>query len=142
MATRLCKLNRRDIAASLDDIQAMVAQPGYMCRSCARSCADKSALCKPQALAKQHTQPASLLPVVNVDSKPAKAANKAALKLAKKTLKKQKKYHKKLEKVLKKQRKLMRKQQALQSKFSVLQGTGADLNVTPALDAGFSAQMH
>lgn len=140
MATRLCKLNRRDIAASLDDIQQMVVKPAYMCRSCARSCADKSALCKPQALDPAATQSASLVPVVNVDSQPGKAANKAALKLAKKTLKKQKKYHKKLEKVFKKQRKLMRKQQRLQAKFSQIDGQDTISSVP--LELSFHPQVH
>ncbi len=116
MSQRLCKLSRHDISASLPDIQRIVAKPKYLCRSCARSSADKHRLCKPQALNAVKPLNETLAhkkEQVGTDSK-------AALKAAKKALKAQKKYHKKLEKVLKKQRKLAKKQQALQAKFSEL----------------------
>lgn len=47
MAKKMCKLNRRTIAASMGAVYSIVAEPKFVCRSCARS-ADKSAnLCKP-----------------------------------------------------------------------------------------------
>ncbi|EKO3550952.1 hypothetical protein I2712_003922 [Vibrio fluvialis] len=135
MTKRLCKLNRRDITSSLGEIHRLVAQPAFMCRSCARSSADKNALCKPEALPKMKSKGnAKLAP--NVGSSRSKSAEKAALKLAKKTLKKQKKYQKKLAKVLKQQQKMMKKQQALQAKFNALNPSV----VLP--EAGIMAQMH
>lgn len=119
MTKRLCKLNRRDITTSLGEIHRLVAQPAFMCRACARSSADKNALCKPEALPtlKRASKGQG---AVDVRATRSKSAEKAALKLAKKTLKKQKKYQKKLAKVLKQQQKVMKKQQALQAAFDAL----------------------
>ncbi|WP_117235564.1 hypothetical protein [Vibrio maerlii] len=50
MTKRFCKLNRRDIAANLGEIHRLVSEPKFVCRSCARSSASKSSLCKPSAI--------------------------------------------------------------------------------------------
>ncbi len=127
MAQRLCKLSRHDITASLSDIHRIVTEPKYLCRSCARSSADKNRLCKPEALS---VSAPKLKTEAQVD-----LSSKSALKVAKKTLKAQKKYQKKLEKVLKKQRKLAKKQQALQVKFS-------ELNTSQPSEYSLTSQYH
>ncbi len=127
MAQRLCKLSRHDISASLSDIHRIVAEPKYLCRSCARSSSDKNRLCKPEAFS------ASTSKVKTKDK--VELSSKSALKAAKKTLKAQKKYQKKLEKVLKKQRKLAKKQQALQVKFS-------ELNISQPSEYSLTSQYH
>ncbi len=50
MATRLCKMNRKQIATNLGDIHRLVVAPKYVCRSCARASASKNTLCKPAAI--------------------------------------------------------------------------------------------
>lgn len=50
MAKRFCKLNRRDISDHLGEIHRLVSEPKFVCRSCARSSADKANLCKPAAI--------------------------------------------------------------------------------------------
>ena len=50
MAKRFCKLNRRDITEHLGEIHNLVTEPKFVCRSCARSSADKANLCKPSAI--------------------------------------------------------------------------------------------
>lgn len=50
MAKRFCKLNRRDITEHLGEIHRLVSEPKFVCRSCARSSADKANLCKPDAI--------------------------------------------------------------------------------------------
>ena len=50
MAKRFCKLNRRDISEHLGEIHRLVSEPKFVCRSCARSSADKANLCKPAAI--------------------------------------------------------------------------------------------
>lgn len=50
MAKRFCKLNRRDITEHLGEIHRLVSEPKFVCRSCARSSADKANLCKPAAI--------------------------------------------------------------------------------------------
>lgn len=50
MAKRFCKLNRRDINEHLGEIHRLVSEPKFVCRSCARSSADKANLCKPAAI--------------------------------------------------------------------------------------------
>lgn len=127
MAQRLCKLSRHDIAASLTDIHRLVAQPKYLCRSCARSSSDKKSLCKPEVFSASTKKSET-----KVKPQP---SGKPALKAAKKTLKAQKKYQKKLEKVLKKQRKLAKKQQALQVKFS-------ELNIAQSSEYSLTSQYH
>ncbi len=125
MSKRLCKLNRHDITAQLSDITRLVSAPKYICRSCARSSADKNTLCKPEALAvdtKLHdvslateikTEPA--LQRVSFESA---HENNVDAKHLKKQAKKQKKYAKKLSKAISKQEKLLRKQQKIEAKFS------------------------
>ncbi|MDA3139903.1 hypothetical protein [Vibrio metschnikovii] len=130
MVKRLCKLNRHDIRASLGDIHRLVAQTNYVCGSCARSSAEKGALCKPQPLLKAVKQSQT----VAASSVSGQVEN-SALTLNKKTLKKQKKYQKKLAKVLKKQRKLLKKQHAINAKF-------AQLSVHPANPSLHLAQVH
>lgn len=138
MAKRLCKLNRRDIADQLGDIHRLVSAPKFLCRSCARSSADKEALCKPAAIPPQSCQnkpiaeqkqcgllaealsdKASLStliePVTEVES-----VSKADFKRVKKQAKQQKKQYKKLKKVLKKQQKLLKKHRKLEGKFAAI----------------------
>jgi hypothetical protein len=50
MAKRLCKLRRHDISRELTSIHKLVAEPKFLCRSCARASADKNSLCKPAPL--------------------------------------------------------------------------------------------
>ncbi|WP_217525799.1 hypothetical protein [Vibrio metschnikovii] len=130
MVKRLCKLNRHDIRASLGDIHRLVAQTNYVCGSCARSSAEKGALCKPQPLLKavKQSQTAAASSVSG-------QVENTVLTPNKKTLKKQKKYQKKLANVLKKQRKLLKKQHAINAKF-------AQLSVHPANPSLHLAQVH
>lgn len=113
MAKRLCKLSRNEIATSLGEIERLVAEPQFLCRSCARVAADKKSLCKPQALSAK--SPAA--PTLSAFSETETSKDVVSL-LPKSRLKKQQKFHKKLEKVLKKQRKLMKKQQQLEGKVA------------------------
>lgn len=130
MARRLCKLDRRDIAASLGDIYSLVTEPKYLCRSCARSSADKEVLCKPAAIPPKECQAKpleeqqscgllaeALSNTTQVIEPLSDKAAKKAFKQAKKRAKQQNKYHKKLEKVLKKQQKLLKKHQKLEMQF-------------------------
>ena len=50
MTKSLCKMSRKQIADGLGDIHRLVAEPKFVCRSCARSSAEKSYLCKPAAI--------------------------------------------------------------------------------------------
>ena len=133
MVKRFCKMNRQEIAFSLDEINQLVAASDYVCRSCARSSCNKANLCKPIRIEKAQVQVAdtkqdeqSVLPT----------PNKKAFKLAKKGLKKQRKQYKKLNKLLKKQQKLAKKQQKLQRKFEKL--TQAPIPQVDLLDTGSS----
>jgi len=56
MAKRLCKMNRKQIADNLGDIHRLVVEPKFVCRSCARSSASQSSLCKPAAIPPQSCQ--------------------------------------------------------------------------------------
>ncbi len=56
MAKRLCKMNRKQIATNLGDIHRLVVAPRFVCRSCARSSASKTTLCKPAAIPPQACQ--------------------------------------------------------------------------------------
>ena len=56
MSKRLCKMNRKQIAANLGDIHRLVVAPKFVCRSCARSSASKDSLCKPAAIPPQKCQ--------------------------------------------------------------------------------------
>ncbi len=115
MVKRLCKLNRHDIRASLGEVHRLVAHTNFVCGSCARSSADKGALCKPQALLKSaHANSA----VVVVPDAASAALSSVPSTASKKSLKKQKKLQKKLAKVLKKHSKLLKKQQSIQREFA------------------------
>ncbi|MGL6260538.1 hypothetical protein [Vibrio sp. WXL210] len=134
MTKRLCKLNRHAIVEQIGDIYQLVAEPKYVCRSCARSAADKVHLCKPVALPSRHCAAELLtsgdLPTTRLDSqvntqscstdanKPDSAQDKKVIKAAKKALKKQRKSLKAMKKLLKKQRKLARKHQKLEHKLA------------------------
>ena len=68
MTKRLCKMSRKQIAEQLGDIHRVVAEPKFMCHSCARVSADKQRLCKPVALPsfassarKNQTKPANTM---------------------------------------------------------------------------------
>ncbi|NOH72811.1 hypothetical protein F0225_15880 [Vibrio pectenicida] len=50
MTKSLCKLSRKQIADGLGDIHRLVAEPKFVCRSCARSSAERGSLCKPAAI--------------------------------------------------------------------------------------------
>ncbi|GLT19062.1 hypothetical protein GCM10007938_28440 [Vibrio zhanjiangensis] len=50
MTKSLCKMSRKQIADGLTDIHRLVAEPKFVCRSCARSSAEKGLLCKPAAI--------------------------------------------------------------------------------------------
>jgi hypothetical protein len=144
---RLCKLNRRDISDNLGAIHRLVAEPKFLCRSCSRSSADKSTLCKPEAIppASCQSKPiaeqqqcgvlAEALPTTTVP-KLTKIANKADPKPAanvemtealsvdaidKKSLKRAKKALKAQKKAQKKLRKVLKKSQKLLRKQSKLE---------------------
>ena len=142
MAKRFCKLNRRDITEHLGEIHSLVTEPKFVCRSCARSSADKDNLCKPAAIppascqSKPDAEKAAcgLLaetilrraePVAvhfidpNEEASPT-SLDKKSVKKAKKALKNQQKQAKKLAKVVKKQQKLLKKHQMLEKQFSRL----------------------
>lgn len=133
MVKRLCKLNRHEIRTSMGEIQQWVMEPNYVCGACARSSADKSHLCKPQALKTQ--SPQRLTTSLSATTPGIAGIEELSFILTKKMLKKQKKYQKKLAKVLKKQRKLMKKQQALQGKFT-------ELNLALPIEDRHFAQFH
>ncbi len=44
---KLCKLDRKEILRSLEDIATVICKPRYICGQCARVSRDKSLLCKP-----------------------------------------------------------------------------------------------
>ncbi|USD60515.1 hypothetical protein J4N45_00290 [Vibrio sp. SCSIO 43140] len=144
---RLCKLNRRDISDNLGAIHSLVAEPKFLCRSCSRSSADKSTLCKPAAIppASCQSKPlseqqqcgvlAEALPITTTP-KLSKAANKAESQPAnnvemsdafnldaidKKSLKRAKKALKAQKKAQKKLRKVLKKSQKLLRKQSKLE---------------------
>ncbi|MBW3697691.1 hypothetical protein EK599_18560 [Vibrio sp. T187] len=144
MAKRFCKLNRRDISEHLGEIHSLVTEPKFVCRSCARSSADKNNLCKPAAIPPascqskpdaekvacgllaetlpSRSEPVTLNVVAAEAPQPvaAEMLDKKSLKKAKKALKKQKKHAKALAKVVKKQQKLLKKHQSLEKQFSRL----------------------
>ncbi|MCW8346589.1 hypothetical protein MD535_11335 [Vibrio sp. ZSDZ65] len=167
MAKRLCKLNRHDINANLGDIHRLVAEPKFLCRSCSRSSADSSTLCKPAAIppmscqvkpAKEKLTCGLLLegmtkeeisleqaiasePVVSesdvVMMQESEGSDKKALKRAKKALKKQDKMQKKLQKIIKKSQKLARKQSQLEQKYH-----HAEMLVSQQLEKMQPEQLH
>lgn len=53
MAKKMCKFNRRTIEGSLGAIYSIVAEPQFVCRSCARVAASSANLCKPNAIPPQ-----------------------------------------------------------------------------------------
>lgn len=102
MGKRLCKLSRNDIAQSLSNIQQLVKQPRYLCRSCARSSSEAQWLCSPESL------PVSIpLTKSNTQDRDRKNASN-----------KQKAIMKKLKKLVKKQNKLQTKKANLELKFN------------------------
>lgn len=46
----LCDWSEKDIAKKLDELNAIVSDPRYVCRRCARAAGRKAALCKPKKL--------------------------------------------------------------------------------------------
>lgn len=65
MAKRLCKLSRKQVAHSLGEIEKLVAEPKFVCRSCARASHSKQHLCKPASIAAAaHTQPTTHTPKI------------------------------------------------------------------------------
>ncbi|MDP2574925.1 hypothetical protein Q8W40_22220 [Vibrio penaeicida] len=155
MAERFCKLNRRDISASLGEIHALVSSPKYLCRSCARSSSDKKNLCKPAAIppascmenasVKQVKcglvaeslaadrvldQATSSADGVEISIEPTQPilTTSNELTLSKKALKKQKKGQKKLKGILKKQKKILKKQKKLLKKHKKLERRFSRIN--------------
>lgn len=49
----LCDWSGKDIAKKIDELAALVAEPTWVCRKCARVAAKKGALCKPTKLPKR-----------------------------------------------------------------------------------------
>ncbi|WED21887.1 hypothetical protein L3Q72_00270 [Vibrio sp. JC009] len=110
MTKRLCKLKRHDIADNLGTIHKLVAQPRFLCRSCARSSSDKSVLCKPHSI--------NPSPELKPAEQQSQTLSGKDIKKSKKAVKKQKKHQKKLAKVLKKQSKLTKKHQKLEKQYA------------------------
>ena len=48
----LCDWSEKDIAKKLDELAALVAEPRFACRKCARVANKKGALCKAEKLPK------------------------------------------------------------------------------------------
>lgn len=61
MTKSLCKMTRKQIADGLGDIHRLVAEPKFVCRSCARSSLEKEYLCKPTAIPPLACQKQSLV---------------------------------------------------------------------------------
>ena len=133
MTKSLSKLNHREISESLGDIYSLVADAKYVCRSCARSCQDRSQLCKPVSIPKKYgaiaanaspvqstvavaTQSNATLPEM-ISIEEIQSLSKKDLKKAKKQAKKQAKVMKKMAKVVKKQSKLIAKQKKIEQQF-------------------------
>ena len=147
MTKSLCKMNRKQIADGLSDIHRLVAEPKFVCRSCARCSADKAALCKPTPIS-------TLSPQNAADKQPASAAQDKSqlvkkvieqakqeandkpnisperlleytstkeIKRAQKALKKQYKQQKELLKLAKKKRKLLKREAKLIACLDVTQ---------------------
>lgn len=77
MAKRLCKLSRKQVAHSLGEIEKLVVEPKFVCRSCARASHSKQHLCKPASIAAAaHTQPTTHTPKI---LKPLSARAESAL---------------------------------------------------------------
>ncbi len=115
MSKRLCKMNHRDIRDGLGQIHQLVAQPKFVCSSCARSANDKSSLCKPCLIPEQARNPGAAVDIVTLAPKPCTNPEKS---VSKKALKQAKKRDKKLKKVLKSQRKLLKKHRKLEEKLA------------------------
>ena len=147
MTKSLCKMNRKQIADGLSDIHRLVAEPKFVCRSCARCSADKAALCKPTSLStlSPHNatdkQPASVaqdkskLVKKVIEQAKQKANDKPnispehsleyasakEIKRAQKVLKKQYKQQKELLKLAKKKRKLLKREAKLRTCLDMTQ---------------------
>ncbi|USD65227.1 hypothetical protein [Vibrio sp. SCSIO 43136] len=135
MTKRLCKYNRRDIAAELGTIHQVVAAPKFVCHSCSRAANDKTRLCKPaslpnHSLAHAVANPQSAVRLVPTEvteqtSKPVEtikaSKGQKADKAEKKALKKQNKQLKKIKKSLKKQQKLLKKLAKVEKRSQKLQ---------------------
>jgi septal ring factor EnvC (AmiA/AmiB activator) len=107
MAKRLCKFNRHDIAANLGTIHSLVKQPRYLCRACARTSAESSALCKPESIP---VLPEAVTSGATTEVVISKAKEKKkSLKKLKKAAKKQKKLEKQLQKLTSRQAKIEQK---------------------------------
>ncbi|USD41109.1 hypothetical protein J4N42_14100 [Vibrio sp. SCSIO 43135] len=152
MAKRFCKLNRHDIASNLGEIHQLVTEPKYVCRSCARSSASKSSLCKPAAIPPKSCQDkpieqqrqCGLLAEALSDNQETKLEQVASAvlpsvevevvdtapseKTSKKALKKASKALKKQKKYHKKLSKVLKKQQKLLKKHQKLEGKFAQVN--------------
>ncbi|WP_163930925.1 hypothetical protein [Paraferrimonas sp. SM1919] len=102
---RFCKLSRQQIAANMDELTQLVAQPEFICQTCARVANTKSNLCKGKAFVSQIIQENSIVAVegsAKTDNVETNGVSKKSKKLAKKEsklLKKQLKLQKKLNKI-------------------------------------------
>lgn len=106
MSKTLCKFRRAEIIGQIHQIQQLVDQPQFLCKSCARVANQASFLCKPAELAKEvqpktscKTSEGFVCPVLENQHK--ERSGKRDKKI-KKLLKKQKKIAKKYQKLLKK----------------------------------------
>ncbi|WP_341664473.1 hypothetical protein [Vibrio sp.] len=147
MTKSLCKMNRKQIAEGLSDIHRLVAEPKFVCRSCARCSADKAALCKPASLStlsphnatdkqlgsvaedksqlvkkvvEQAKQKANDKPNISPERSLEYTGTKE-IKRAQKALKKQYKQQKKLLKLAKKMRKLLKREAKLRACLDMTQ---------------------
>lgn len=141
MSKTLCKWPRKDIESSFDELCQVIASPTYVCRSCARSAADRSFLCKPAAL-----QESNVVLIDNTKEQLSEWKKTAqtgvvvvepetsSIKQTKKALKRQKKATKKLAKLAKQQKKWTKKQKKLARSFQKLQKQSSqfiELETTP-----------
>ena len=120
MPTRLCKLSRGDIISSLGEVERVVSNSTFVCRSCARSANQANRLCKPFELgaSKQAlTQESTSVKVI---------------KLSKKQLKQQEKTNKKIKKMIKKQTKLLKKANKLKCRLEHYQSSVNETDSTPS----------
>ncbi|CAM2879328.1 hypothetical protein [Vibrio rarus] len=130
MATKMCEFNRRTIEHSLGAIYAIVAEPKFICRSCARVAGSEQNLCKPSAIPPKAcldkvdtpqsdtaTETCALLLEAKATRQlPELSFNDAAR--AKQSVADTDEQHQLHEKHLKKQRKMLKKQKKMYKKLS------------------------
>lgn len=113
MTARLCKLSRTEIISSIGEIESVVRQPQFVCRSCARSAQQANRLCKPTALT----------PIPKAKQSTGEHASTSIVVVGKKERKREEKTNKKLKKIIKKQTKLLKKAAKLHRRFADYQSS-------------------